>query len=149
MRFAAPLLALTCLVANAQTSERTQAERIVQKAIAYARQDGMDKLILQTNLPHGIFHVGSGSDLYLFVYDLKGVAKANGFQSELVGTSRWDVKDAKGLYQVREFIKVARTKGRGWVDYHFVNPITRKVEPKATYVEAHEGFVFCCGSYRN
>jgi len=126
------LTALTCLVASAQSFTPAQAEKIVHSGIAYVKQNGMDKMVLQATLPHGVFHVGTGSELYLFVYDQKGKAIANGFQTELVGTSRWDVKDADGKYQVREFIKTAKTKGNGWVDYKFLNPITKTVEPKAT-----------------
>jgi len=142
------MIALPALMASAQSHTPAQAENIVKKAIAYARQNGIEKLLLQTNLPHGIFHVGSGSELYLFVYDQKGVARANGFQTEYVGTSRLDVKDADGFYQVREFIKTAKTKGSGWVEYRFANPVTKQTERKATYVEGYENHVFCCGIYK-
>ena len=136
-------------MASTPTYTPAQAERIVKSAIAYADKNGIDNLLLQTNLPHGTFHVGTGSELYLFVYDQKGVAKANGYETNLVGTSRWDVQDADGKYQVREFIKLAKSKGSGWVDYKYSNPITRKVEHKATYVEARENLVFCCGIYKD
>jgi len=143
------LVSLTCLGAHAQSFTPAQAEKVVKGAVAYARQNGMDNLVLQTKLPHGVFHVGSGSELYLFAYDHKGVAVANGYQPELIGSNRWDVKDADGKFQVRDMVRVARTKGSGWVKYKYSNPVTRKVEDKATYVEAFENFVFCCGIYKD
>ena len=144
-----PIVLFSCLMANAQSYTPAQAEKVVKGAVAFAKQNGMEKLILETNLPHGVFHVGAGSELYLFIYDVKGNAIANGYETDLVGKNRLEVKDAKGKFQVREFIKVAKTKGSGWVDYSFSNPLTKKIEPKATYVEGHENFVFCCGIYKN
>jgi cytochrome c len=36
-------------------------------------------------------------------------------------------------------VEVAKTKGGGWVDYSWVNPATKKVQPKKTWVQRVEG----------
>ena len=143
------IAALPCLTAQAQTTIPAQAEGVVKRGIAYAKANGMEKLFQQVNQSDGIFHVGKGSELFLFVYDQQGVMKAFGFNSvEFVGKHRIDVKDADGKLFVRDIVKVAQTKGNGWVDYKFTNPVTNKVEPKSTYVEMFNDLIFCCGIYK-
>ncbi len=36
----------------------------------------------------------------------------------------------------------------GWVDYRWMNPVTRRVEPKSTYFERDGDLVYLCGIYR-
>ena len=142
------LAALACLSVQAQHTP-AQAEAIVKRAIGYAKQHGKDKLIQQTNQADGVFHVGSGSDLYLFVYDTQGLMLAIGFNpAAYVGKNRLDTKDPDGKAFVKEFITVAKTKGSGWVDYKYANPVSGKVEPKTSYVELADGIIYGCGVYK-
>ena len=39
------------------------------------------------------------------------------------------------MYPARKTVEVARTAGRGWIDYRWTNPQTKLVEAKSTYVE--------------
>lgn len=145
-------LAITVLVslsAHAEGPNAAQAEKLVKGAVAYAQKNGMDKLIFQTNQANGIFHVGSGSQLYIFIYDPKGLCKAIGYNTmELVGKNRIDLKDPDGKMIIREFINTATTKGKGWVDYKYPNPITGKVEQKTSYLEFHDGLIVGSGVYK-
>lgn len=144
---AVPLL--SCLTLTAQAPTPAQAENLVKKAVAYAKQNGMDKLIDQTNQGDGRFHVGTGSQLYIFIYDLTGVCKAIGFNTTtFVGKNRWDVKDPDGKFFLRELISTAKTKGSGWVDYKYPNPLNNKVEQKTSYVEWVDGLVVGAGVYK-
>lgn len=142
------LFLVPCMVALGQTKGESLPERLVKRAISYARTNGLEKLIQQTNEPGGVFHVGSGSELYLYIYDAKGIMKANGFKTELVGKDRSGAKDADGKFFVREMLKVTKGGGSGWVDYKYANPKDGKIELKTSYVEAHEGMIFCCGTYK-
>ena len=110
----------------------------------------MDKLIAQTNQTDGRFHVGTGSALYLFIYDQNGLCKAIGYNSQpLVGTNRIELKDSDGKFFLREMINLAKTKGHGWVDYRYANPLhDNKIEPKTSYVEMMDGLVLGCGVYK-
>lgn len=148
--FCTRLLA-ACLVSGAVAPAATpvQAETIVKRAIGYARQNGPEKLFQQTNQLGGLFYAGPGSELYLFVYDLKGEMKAIGYNpAALVGKNRLDLKDPDGKLFVREFIKVAKEHGHGWVDYKYSNPTSKQVEAKTSYVELADGLVYCCGIYK-
>jgi signal transduction histidine kinase len=133
--------------APAPTAE--QAKGIVKRAIAYAKQNGTEKLFQQTNQMGGIFYAGLGSEMYLFVYNPKGDMMAIGYNpATLVGKNRLDLKDPDGKAFVREFIAVAQKNGSGWVDYKYSNPVSKKVEAKTSYVELSDGLIYCCGIYK-
>jgi len=141
----AALVLLPALAAPAQSTP-AQAENLVKRAVAYAKANGMDRLIKETN--QGIFHVGSGSELYIFIYDMQGVVKAIGFNTqELVGKNRWDLKDPDGKFIVRELVETAK-KGGGWVDYKYPNPLTGKVEQKTSYAVLCDGLMVGAGTYK-
>ncbi|BDU74294.1 cache domain-containing protein [Mesoterricola silvestris] len=150
MRFS-PFIAavLPCLMASAQSPTPAQAESLVKRAVGYAKTHGIEKLIQQTNQGNGVFHVGSGGEMYLFVYDQAGICKAIGFNSvELVGKNRIGLKDPDGKMIIQEMLSVAKNKGKGWVDYKYPDPVTGKVLMKTSYVELHEGLIFGCGIYK-
>lgn len=152
MRYAFAVATLSTLIglpASAQAPTPAQAEKLVNAAVTYAKQNGMDKLIQQTNQADGRFHVGAGSQMYIFIYDLNGVCKGIGFNSSvLAGVNRIDLKDPDGKFIIREFIATAKGKGKGWVDYKYPNPQTNKIEQKTSYVVLHEGFVIGAGIYK-
>ena len=142
------LMVCSCLAVHAQSSPG-QAEALVRRAIGFARQNGAEKLCEQVNHGDGLFHADTGSETYLFVYDQEGVMRAYGFNAaDHVGRHRLDVQDPDGKYYVREIVRTAKLKGRGWVDYKYANPRTGQVEPKSTYVEGFGNLIFCCGIYR-
>ena len=51
-----------------------------------------------------------------------------------------------------EFVKgrvnLAKTKGKGWHDYQYVNPTTQKRQPKTSYIEVWENLIFGAGIYK-
>lgn len=79
-------------------------------------------------------------DLYVFVLRYDGVIVAHGGNPGLLGKSLIDVKDADGKLFIRDMIQVAKSAGKGWVDYLWSNPVSKKVEPKTTYLEAIPGY---------
>jgi len=148
--FAAFLPALMAVAQEPSHTTPARAEKLVKSAVDYAKKNGMDKLILQTNLPHGIFHVGTGAELYILIYDMKGNCKAIGYGTEtFVGKNRYDFKDPNGIYVVREFIKTVTTKNHGWVDYSYPNPTTGQNQAKTSYVELCDGLAVGAGSYKD
>ena len=146
-------LVLPCLVTlPAQTPKPTPAkvEALVNAAVTYAKEHGKDQLIVQTNLPHGLFHVGTGAELYIFVYDHKGTCKAIGFDTDaVVGTNRWELKDSDGVFFVRKIITTARTNKAGWTDYKYPNPMTKTIQGKSSYAVAFDDLVIGSGLYKD
>ncbi|WLT33077.1 cache domain-containing protein [Geothrix sp. PMB-07] len=140
---------LACLASSLPAQgQQNQAQALVKEAVGYAKTQGKEALLRETNQGQGRFHSRDGKALYIFVYDMTGVCKAIGYQSQLVGVNRWGVKDPDGKYFIQELVQVAKTKGSGWVDYKYPNPTTGKIETKTSYVEYLDGWIVGCGVYR-
>jgi TRAP-type uncharacterized transport system substrate-binding protein len=75
-------------------------------------------------------------DLYPFVTELTGLCVANGVLPAVTGKNLFDLKDQDGKFMIQEFIKTAQSPaGRGWVDYRWLNPITKTIEDKSAWIE--------------
>lgn len=68
----------------------------------------------------------------------------------MAGSNHLQLRDVNGKYFIQEMIEVAKTKGSGWVEYSWTNPLTKKLQTKVTYVKKVEGAdVFIgCGVFR-
>ncbi len=147
--FATPLLALVLVAsAAAQKAERPKAEAMVKEGIAFLKASGKDAFIAEVQNGTGRFHVKPGSNLYLMVYDTKGITLAHGVTPAAAGTNRWGVKDPDGKMIVQDLIQTGQRKGGGWTDYKWPNPTTGKVEEKTTFCLAEAGIVVGCGIYK-
>ena len=122
-----------------------EAEALVKKAITQIKADGKDKAFAEINNPKGKF---VDRDLYVFVYDLKGVCVAHGFNQKMIGKDLSGMKDIDGKSYVKERIEIAKTKGNGWQDYKFTDPVSKKIEQKSAYIEKVEEFIVGCGIYK-
>jgi hypothetical protein len=56
--------------------------------------------------------------------------------------------DIDGKAFVKERVEPARSRSTFWHDYQFINPVTRKIEPKRMYCERLDEVVVCGGIYR-
>jgi len=133
------------VVFAAQFGTSAEAEALVKKAIELIKTDGKDKAFVEINNPQGKF---VDRDLYIFVYDLNGKCVAHGFNKKMIGKDLFEMKDPDGKYFVKERIEIAKTKGKGWQDYKFTDPITKKIEPKTAYVERIGDLIVGCGIYK-
>ena len=87
-----------CLAGTLQAQDqKPKALALVKEAVAFAKKNGKEALLKETNQGQGRFHVKSGDDLYIFIYDMTGVCQAIGFQSQMVGVNRWGVKDQRSV----------------------------------------------------
>ncbi len=122
-----------------------EAKAMVESAIAFYKSAGKEKTLAEVNNPNGKFKKG---DLYVFVYDMKGVAVARPVGKGLIGLNIMNLRDPDGKAFVKERIDLVKAKGKGWQDYKFENPSTKKTEAKVAYVEGYDDFVFGCGAYK-
>jgi hypothetical protein len=44
-------------------------------------------------------------------------------------------------------VDLANSRGYGWVDYTYMNPMTRQEEAKITYCQKEGMLIVCCGAY--
>ncbi len=129
----------------AEKGTAKEAQDLVAKAIAYYKAEGKDKAFAAINDPKGQF---TRKDLYVFVGDLNAVVFAHGANKAVIGKNLYELKDANGKPFTKEIMDGAKSKGKGWVDYSWTNPTTKKIEAKSSYYAREGDFVFICGIYK-
>lgn len=121
-----------------------EAEALVKKAISFYKEVGKEKAFEAFHNPKGDFIKG---DLYIAVHDMTGKCMAQGSDLTAVGKDRMELKDVNGKTFIKERIMIVKQKGKGWQDYKWTNPVTRKVEDKKVYFEKYDDLIFACGAY--
>ncbi|HEB41585.1 MAG TPA: hypothetical protein ENI08_01025 [Candidatus Dependentiae bacterium] len=121
---------------------RQEAKNLVGRGYQFMKAHGKSQAAKEfTSKRINTFRYG---DLFLFVYDMKGLCIAHGGNEEFVGNNQWDLKDEDGHYFIREFIEKAKT-GSGWVNSKVNNSF------EASYVEGIDlgidRFVIGCGLF--
>jgi TRAP-type uncharacterized transport system substrate-binding protein len=75
-------------------------------------------------------------DLYPFIIRLDGIMLANpSTPPSITGSNVNDLRDQDGKFFVRTMLAIARDKGSGWVDYRWLNPVTKAADEKSAYIE--------------
>ena len=109
-----------------------EARAMTKRAAAFIKEKGADAAYAE-------FINGTSfkdRDLYVSVYDLKGNCLAHGANPKLVGKNLWELKDMNGVEIIKMQTALATTKGEGWSEpFTFVNPQTKAMQPKETYVQ--------------
>ena len=123
---------------------RDEASTLVTRAIDEIRALGRDWTFSEVNNPMGPF---TDRDLYVVVYDINGNNLAHGANPKLIGQNLIDSKDGAGNLYVRERIEIVKNHGKGWQNYTFLNPVSKKMEPKSMYLEKYEDLIVGCGVY--
>ncbi len=129
----------------AEKGTAKDAQDLVAKAVAYYKAEGKDKAFAAINDPKGQF---AKKDLYVFVFDFNTVCLAHGANKALVGKNLKELKDSNGKQFMNEMTQDAKTKGKGWVDYQWTNPTTKKIEAKSSYYQKEGDIYFGCGIYK-
>jgi len=88
-------------------------------------------------------------DLYVVVYQLDGKVLAHGSNAKFVGKDMSDAQDVDGKLYVKERVELAAKQPSFWQDYKFVNPVSKKVEPKQMYCEKLDNTAVCAGIYKS
>jgi cytochrome c len=122
-----------------------EAEALVKRAINLIKTEGKDKAFREISNPKGKL---VDRDLYIFVYDTNGKCLAHGFNQKMIGKDLLEMQDTDGKFYVKERVQIAKTKGKGWQEYKFTDPITNKVEPKSAYLEKVDDMIVGCGIYK-
>ena len=130
----------------ADKGSKDEAVAMVKKAVALIKSDGKEKAFGAIADPSNTaFH---DRDLYVYVYDLNGVALAHGNNPKMVGKPLIGLKDNEGKLMIKEMVELAKTKGNGWVDFKWPNPVTKTVETKSGYVEKVDDMFVGSGIYK-
>ena len=142
------LFAMTLSHAALAASDKGSADEaiaLVKTAVNYVKANDKEKAYAEFNNNKGQF---IDRDLYIFVFDMTGKTLAHGTNPRLLGKNMIDLKDADGKYFIKSIIEVANTKGKGWVDYKWTNPVSKAIEQKSTYIEKVGDVLVACGIYK-
>jgi signal transduction histidine kinase len=140
---AATLCPLAAFAAG-EVQTKDDAVAFVKKAVDYVKRNGKDKALAEFSNPQGQF---VDRELYIVVVDLTGTVLASGANAKLAGKNLIDIKDSNGKAFVREEIEVAKTKGKGWVEFIWLNPVSKKLEPRSLYLEKVDDYLVASGVF--
>ena len=132
--------------ADAERANAKDAVAMVKKVIADMKKLGKDKVIQEIQTQSLQYR---DRDLYVSVGTLDGMSLANGNNAKMAGKNIIDLKDLDGKLITRERIEIAKTKGSGWQDYKWPDPVTKAVQKKSMYVERYEDMTVACGIYKD
>lgn len=139
------IVALPCAPAiAAEFASKDEAVAMVNKAVSLIKEQGPDKAYAEFSKKAGRFH---DRDLYITVLDLDGKVLAHGQREDLIGKVLIELKDPDGKLFVKERVELARKQPSFWQNYKFMNPVTKKVEPKQMYCERLNETAVCGGVY--
>jgi cytochrome c len=130
---------------SAEWATKEEAQAMVKKAVSFIKSEGTENAYKGFTAKDGRF---TDRDLYVVVYQLNGKVLAHGANAKLVGKEMIDAQDVDGKYYVKERTELAQKQGTFWQDYKFVNPVSKKVEPKQMYCERVEQTAVCAGVYK-
>jgi len=128
----AGLIFAFALVGAAVAETPDDAKTLVLKAAEELAHVGKAKAYAEFQEKGGAYWQG---DLYVFVFNMEGIWEAYPPKPEAVGVSFLGIRDVDGKEFVKDMIEVAKTSGEGWVDYKWKNPITKKIQPKTSYIK--------------
>lgn len=139
------LLASATLAKAGEFATKDEAVAMVKGAVAFIKEQGPGNAYPEITNRTGKF---VDRDLYVVVYGLDGKVLAHGGNAKLVGKELIDAQDVDGKFFVKERVELARKQPEFWQDYKFVNPTTKKVEPKQMYCQRLEETAVCGGIYK-
>lgn len=142
------LLALGAAPARAAdpcpTATLDSAKALAERAAGVLAASGPGEAFPRFMNPKGGFVAG---DLYVFVFDLEGRLRVSGGWPETIG-ARIGVDEGTGDGIYTRMRRLALNAGKGWVEYAWYNPCTRRMEPKASYILRVGDFIVGVGAYK-
>jgi cytochrome c len=86
-------------------------------------------------------------DLYVFILDMAGRIWFNAAFPTPPGRNILGSRDSNGRFFVQDMIKIAKSKGEGWVEYEWLSPCTGEMTPKSAYVVRVGPLLVAVGAY--
>jgi methyl-accepting chemotaxis protein len=124
---------------------RHTAVALVRQGVAHVRAVGKRRACDDFDDPNGEFVFG---EYYISAFDVNGIRVANGSDPASRGENIYDIHDADGKQHVHAIIEKAKARGKGWEEYKWTNPVSRRIEPKSVYFELVDDVIVTCGIYK-
>jgi cytochrome c len=121
------------------------AKRWVENAVAFYKASGKRIALAEYTNPNGQF---VQDEMYIYALNPKGTMLAHGVNENFVGEEFIDIMDYDGKSFIKEIVEIANTKGSGWVEYKWYNPVTKEVLLKTVYFRKVDDLIICSGVYK-
>lgn len=140
------IMAMSFLAGIAQAQDKVatpaQANEWLKKAVAYAKESGCEKALVEFNNTKSPFNT-KYKKAYVSAGDAKGITLAHGAYPFLAGQNHSDVKDSDGKPFVRMIQENLKKTGHSQVDFKWMDPTSKKTEIRHQISEAYN-----CGGSR-
>lgn len=124
-------------------NDTKRAKELLKRAVSYY-QENKDQA-LAAFMRQGEF---IQADLYVYVLSTNGIMLASGGSSSaLISRDISNMGDSTGKLFFREMLDVAKSKGSGEVEYHWLNRVDHKVERKVAYFQKVGDVIIAVGYY--
>jgi diguanylate cyclase (GGDEF)-like protein/PAS domain S-box-containing protein len=134
---------------NIEATTKRMIKEDVEKAVNLANniykkfKNKLPKKIIETIIIEALSNLKSGNK-YIFGGDFQGINKINPVIP--IGVLVYNWQDAKGKFMVKEMIKIAQTKGEGFLEYYWFKPDNPdKYIKKVSYVKLFKPFNWYIG----
>jgi cytochrome c len=109
---------------------------LAKKAALFIKEHGKERGFAEIMNPNGTLRKG---ELAVTAIDLAGMCLVNAALPKLVGQNQYDMTDPDNKYFIREAIRIANTKGGGWLEWSSTALETKKIIPLNAWVQRVEG----------
>jgi len=131
---------------KAPLTKEEKATALVEKGMAFIKANGKEKAMAAFIDAQGKFIDG---EFYIFAFTYDGMCLAH-VNPKLVNKNQIEMVDADGKEIFKLFADIAKTKGKGWLDYKWPNPTTKKIQEKSSFIMNVDGadYYIGCGFYK-
>lgn len=119
----------------------THALTAVTDAVRFLEENGKVKALAEFNSPKSRFNY---IECYIFAYDVNGVVIAEPRNRSLFGMNLLNLTDSDGKLYIKELVSLAKTRGRGSLDFNYENSDTGGVDARRLYFERVDDVIICC-----
>ena len=146
----ATLITLAAITGAAFAQDRgtpAEAKQMVERGLAHIKEVGTAKAFEDFSAPTGKWH---NKDIFIFCYKSDGTCACSGGSKGLIGKNLNEMKYLDGQLHTKIQAEIANTKGSGWDEYPWPNPISKKIETKQSFVAKVPGWngFIAAGAYK-
>lgn len=143
------LVLMIGLASNGATADEVVSKQqvidYVDRMLAHVAAVGIERAFADFSNTKGPWIEG---ELYPFCHSLNGINVAHGGNPNMVGKGGvLDIQDPDGRYVNRLIFDKVLAEGKGWVEYKWPHPLTKKIVMKDVYSVLVQG-KYICGSGR-
>jgi signal transduction histidine kinase len=117
-----------------------KAKAVVEAAHSFIRAHPDDMSAVQKALENDARFFDREKELYVFVHCYnaakeEAICCGQGIRPELVGKNMWHLRTPNGRLLLHEITQMIEAKGKGWIEYEWLNPYTKTIQTKRSYMK--------------